>query len=55
MFDGRGFVVSGLHPLYTVSRDDQRLLMVRATRPPEPGELIVVENWFRELQAIRGK
>ena len=51
MFDGRGFVVSGLHPMYAVSLDDRRLLMVRRTTEPDPGELIVVENWFQGLHS----
>ncbi len=52
LFDGRGFVGSGLHPMYDVSMDDQRLLMVRAAGERDPGELIVVENWFQELRGL---
>jgi len=53
VFDGRGFVVSGLHPMYAVSPDDRRFLMVRRTTEADPGELIVVENWFQELKSGR--
>jgi DNA-binding SARP family transcriptional activator/Tol biopolymer transport system component len=53
LFDDRGFVLSGLHPMYTVSPDDRRLLMVRQVGEPDPGELIVVENWFSELKEAK--
>ena len=34
---------------YAVSLDDQRFLMVREVGERDPGEIIVVENWFQEL------
>lgn len=48
LFDTRPFVLAGLHAMYTVGPDDDRFLMVRAGEN-DPGELIVVENWFQEL------
>jgi serine/threonine-protein kinase len=40
-------------PNYAVTPDDRRFLMVRlasADAPPGAGQLVVVENWFREFQ-----
>ncbi len=36
---------------YAVSADDQRLLMIRLLSAGAPDKLIVVENWFEELNA----
>jgi dipeptidyl aminopeptidase/acylaminoacyl peptidase len=46
LFSTAGFVVGR----YAVSPDDNRFLMVRWA-PESPAELIVVDNWFDELEA----
>lgn len=40
---------------HALSTDDQRFLMIRLRGASEEGmgELIVVQNWFEELKAIR--
>jgi serine/threonine-protein kinase len=37
---------------YSVSPDDQRILMVHQVSPNTPDQLIVVENWFEELNGL---
>lgn len=49
LFDARQYEFSGLHQDYSVTSDGQRFLMVRSLAQGDPGELIVVENWFQEL------
>jgi len=49
LFDARPYVLSGLHAMYAVAPGDDRFLMIRAGEA-DPGELIVVENWFQELR-----
>ncbi len=51
LFNTAGFVVSFNHPVYAVSNDDQRFLMIRLRGGGGPNELIVVENFAEELKA----
>jgi hypothetical protein len=36
-----------------VAPDDRRFLMIRTVEPSLADRLIVVENWFEELKAVR--
>ena len=40
------------HPLYDVSPDGQRFLMVRAVEGVTRAQIHVVLNWFEELKAL---
>lgn len=48
----RGYVMRAFPAQYAVSRDDRRFLMIRPL-PIAPDELVVVEDWFQELQSKR--
>jgi tRNA A-37 threonylcarbamoyl transferase component Bud32/WD40 repeat protein len=54
LFQARGYVARAFPAQYAVSRDDRRFLMIRPL-PIAPDELVVVENWFQELQSRLGK
>jgi hypothetical protein len=54
LFSIQGFRSVIQHQVYDVTRDDQRLVMIRNTGEQEVGELIVVENLFEELKAKFG-
>lgn len=45
-----GFASWELLPQYAVSSDYRRFLMIRPLAASGPDKLIVVENWFKELQ-----
>ena len=42
----------GGHPVYDVSSDDQRFVMLRAAATPDVGRLILVENFFDEIRQL---
>ncbi len=50
LFSAVGFLRGEGHPMYDVSPDDQRFVML--ARPPSEGleELVLVRNWFEELK-----
>ncbi len=50
LFQAGGYVSRAFPAQYAVSRDDRRFLMIRPL-PIAPDELVVVENWFQELQS----
>ncbi|HEY0528791.1 MAG TPA: hypothetical protein VGD02_08180, partial [Gemmatimonadaceae bacterium] len=50
LFPAAGFTTLRWNPQYTVSRDDQRFLMIRPLQPKVPDKIIVVENWFEEMK-----
>ncbi|HMU61614.1 MAG TPA: protein kinase [Gemmatimonadales bacterium] len=55
---GSGLIGSSIVPLYATTPDDKRFLMVRlaaVNQAPGAGQLVVVDNWFTELQAKMGK
>jgi Tol biopolymer transport system component/tRNA A-37 threonylcarbamoyl transferase component Bud32 len=58
-FAGSGLVISVIVPLYDLTPDDKRFLMVRLSavnQAPGAGQLVVVDHWFTELQAkMKGK
>jgi hypothetical protein len=47
LFPASGFASEELGLQYALAPNDQRFLMIR----PLPGKLIVVKNWFEELNA----
>jgi dipeptidyl aminopeptidase/acylaminoacyl peptidase len=53
LFEGEFVVMSGRRS-YDVTADGKRFLMVRVLEPPPepPTELILVNNWFRELRQL---
>jgi eukaryotic-like serine/threonine-protein kinase len=55
---GGGLVASNAVPLYDITPDDKKFLMVRlaaVNQAPGAGQLVVVDNWFTELRAKMGK
>ncbi len=50
LFQAGAYVMRAFPPQYAVSRDDRRFLMIRPL-PIVPDEMVVVENWFQELQS----
>jgi serine/threonine-protein kinase len=55
LFSARGYGSNSNYRGYDLSLDDQRFIMVHTVEEAEPGELILVENWFEELKAKVGK
>jgi hypothetical protein len=49
LFSTVPYVPGGSVAPYDVSPDDKRFLFLRETAPNERSELIVVQNWTREL------
>jgi len=55
---GSGLIASAVVPLYDLTPDDKKFLMVRlaaVNQAPGAGQLVVVDNWFTELKAKMGK
>jgi serine/threonine-protein kinase len=42
-------------PMYSVSPDGQRFLMVRESEASQQSELVVAENWLQQLTGQTGK
>jgi len=51
LFPAAGFSSLRFTPQYAVALDDRRFLMIRPLQTGTPDKLIVVENWFEELNA----
>jgi len=51
LFPAAEFMSFRFTPQYAVAPDDRRFLMIRTVEPSLPDRLIVVENWFEELEA----
>ena len=51
LFPAARFTSLRFNPQYAVAPDDRRFLMVRPLETSTPDKLIVVENWFEELNA----
>jgi hypothetical protein len=50
LFQANGFrSSSNSAPQYDVSKDDRRFMMIRSIASNIPDKLIVVDNWFEEL------
>jgi len=49
---GNGLIASNIVPMYDLTPDDQRFIMARLAsinQAPGAGQLVVVDNWFTEL------
>ena len=46
---------AGPIPMYSMSPDGQRFLMVRESEASQQSELVVAENWLQQLKAQAGK
>ncbi|MBE0591745.1 MAG: PD40 domain-containing protein [Gemmatimonadales bacterium] len=55
LFAGSDFLRDQSHREYDVSSDDQRFLMIRERIGGERANLILVDNWFRELKEKVGR
>jgi serine/threonine-protein kinase len=51
LFSVAGFRSARNRQQYDVSPDDGRFVMIRDLRGEHPGDVVYVENWFRELRA----
>jgi hypothetical protein len=51
LFSVAGFRSARNRQQYDVSPDDRRFVMIRDLRGEHPGDVVYVENWFRELRA----
>jgi Tol biopolymer transport system component len=51
LFSVDGFLTAANHHQYDVAPDDQRFVFLRLTNA-DPTEVIIVENWFEELEAV---
>jgi len=50
LFSASEYLAGLLHPMYDVSPDDQRFVMLRSLGDPEPGALILELNFLEELK-----
>jgi Tol biopolymer transport system component len=55
LFSTTQFATPGPVPSYSVSPDDKRFLVMREGEAGQPGELVVSENWTRQLVGAAGK
>ena len=51
LFSTSQFVTGGPVPSYSLSPDNKRFIVLREGEAGQPGELIVAENWTRQLVA----
>ena len=54
LFSMADYLPSRGHPMYDVSPDDQRFVMLRTGAEGEDSQLILVTNWFEELRQRMG-
>ena len=52
LFEGRYNGSAGFWPNYAVTRDGQRLLMIKGTGLEAPTQIRVVLNWFSDLNRL---
>ena len=55
LFSTSQFATPGPVPSFSVSPDDKRFLVMREGEAGQPGELVVAENWTRQLAGASGK
>jgi hypothetical protein len=55
LFSMAPFLRAGAFHSYAVAPDDRRFLMVREGDASQQGELVVAENWVRELRGRVGR
>ena len=51
LFRHDDFMFTTTHPIYDVSRDDSRFMMLRSMTSGEAPKLVLVKNFFEELKA----
>jgi hypothetical protein len=51
LFPAASYSSGGVFPLYDVTPDDRRFVMVRGVTAAGESELILAENWLEELEA----
>ena len=51
LFPAVSYTGGGTYPIYDVTPDDRRFVMVRGVTPAGESELILADNWFEELKA----
>ena len=54
LFSTTGYRTVGGHQGYVVTPDDEGFVMIRMAGAGDVAELVVVENWFTELEAVTG-
>jgi serine/threonine-protein kinase len=55
LFPAISYILSPSYPIYDVSPDDRRFVMVRSAAATEETEVILTQNWFEELKARAGR
>jgi len=55
LFSTSQFAGNGPIPSYSLSPDGKRFVVLREGEAGQPGELIVAENWMRQLAGVAGK
>ena len=55
LFSAAAFDAYNFSPMYAVAADDRRFMMSRPAQTSAPDKVIVVENWFEELNASSRK
>ncbi len=55
LFSTTQLTTNGPVPSYSLSPDDKRFLVLREGEAGQPGELVVAENWTRQLAGPAGK
>jgi serine/threonine-protein kinase len=55
LFSTTQFVTGGPVPSYSLSPDGKRFVVLREGEAGQPGELVVAENWTRQLAGAGGK
>jgi eukaryotic-like serine/threonine-protein kinase len=55
LFSTSQFVTGGPVPSYSLSPDGKRFVVLREGEAGQPGELVVAENWVRQLAGAGGK
>lgn len=55
LFSMANYFSNNGHPMYDVSPDDQRFIMLRVGEQGARGELILVQNWLEELRDRLGE
>jgi hypothetical protein len=55
LFSTSQFATGGPVPSYSLTPDGKRFIMLREGEAGQPGELVVAENWIRQLAGAAGK
>ena len=52
LFSMADYLPGNGHPMYNVTADDQRFVMLRIGLVGADAQLVLVENWFEELRQV---